>query len=119
MDETLLIIDVSSLEETKRRMKEAFNDGAADVAPRYFFQTHEQLLETLTPGRWAIIKALTGAGPLGVRELARRVDRDVKAVHTDAQMLARCGLIDKDSDGKLEFPFRAVRVNLHFESCAA
>jgi len=30
----------------------------------------------LNPNRWAILKALTGAGPLGVRELARRVGRD-------------------------------------------
>ena len=46
-----------------------------------------------------------------MRELARRVGRDVKGVHTDAQALVLCGVIDKTSDGKLLFPFDAVHVD--------
>jgi predicted transcriptional regulator len=61
--------------------------------------------------RWRLIEALTGAGPLGVRELARREDRVVKGVNTDAQVLVLCGLIDKTDDGKLSFPYDAVRVD--------
>jgi predicted transcriptional regulator len=76
------------------------------------------LLATLNPNRWAILCALTGAGSLGVREVARRVDRDIKGVHTDAQQLVQCGLIDKLSDGKLHFPYDAVRVELAFEAAA-
>jgi predicted transcriptional regulator len=110
MNEKMLIIDVSSVEETKARMLEAFQ-GKPDVAARYSFPTREQLLATLSPNRWGIIEALTGAGPLGVRELARRVERDVKSVHTDAQALVLCGLIDKLDDGKLSFPYKAVRVS--------
>ena len=72
----------------------------------------------LNPNRWAIVKALTGAGPLGVRELARRVGRDVKGVHTDAQMLVKCGLIDKTDDGKLLLPYDQVRVELEFRAVA-
>jgi predicted transcriptional regulator len=45
-----------------------------------------------------------------VRELARRVGRDVKGVHTDARALLLAGLIDKTEDGKLSFPYDAVRV---------
>lgn len=69
------------------------------------------MLRTLNPNRWAIIETLTGAGPLGVRELARRVGRDVKGVHTDAQALVLCGLIDKTKAGKLHFPYEAVHVD--------
>lgn len=56
------------------------------------------------------MQALTGAGPLGVRELARRVGRDVKGVHTDAAALLACGLIDKADDGALHFPYSSVHV---------
>ena len=74
------------------------------------FPSHEALWVTLTANRWAILKALTGAGPLGVRELARRLGRDVKGVHTDTQALVLRGVIDKTADGKLLFPYDAVRV---------
>ena len=51
-----------------------------------------------------------GAGPLDIRELARRVDRDVKGVHRDAQVLVLCGLMDKSADGKLSFPSAVLNV---------
>ena len=37
----------------------------------------------MTAKRWEILRALTGAEPLSIREIARRVERDVKAVHAD------------------------------------
>ncbi|MDR2874803.1 MAG: DNA-binding protein [Methylobacillus sp.] len=113
MNEKLLTIDVSSREEIRARMKSAFG-GKADKSHRYTFLTHEDLLRTLTPSRWRLIEALTGAGPLGVRELARRVERDVKTVHTDAQSLVLIGLLDKTDDGKISFPYEAVDV--HFSA---
>lgn len=73
----------------------------------------------LTPGRWGLITALIGAGPLDVRELARRVNRDVKGMHTDAQALVQCGLVDKASDGKLLFPFQHVKVQFELHAKAA
>jgi predicted transcriptional regulator len=104
-----LTIGVSSIAETKRRMLAAFRGRPQGC--RYSFASREDLLRTLNPNRWAIIEALTGAGPLGVRELARRVGRDVKGVHTDAQALVLCGLIDKTKSGKLHFPYDAVHVD--------
>ena len=46
--------------------------------PRYLFCSQEELFDTLTGNRFAILKALAGNGPIGVRELARRVGRDVR-----------------------------------------
>lgn len=46
---------------------------------------------------------MCGAGPLSIREVARRVDRDVKA-------LLEAGVIDRTPDGSVEFPFEAVKV---------
>lgn len=52
----------------------------------------------------------TGAGPLALREIARRVGRDVKGVHGDVHALLSCGLIDRTDRGFL-FPYDAVHVD--------
>ncbi|VTR59912.1 Predicted transcriptional regulator [Serratia fonticola] len=41
---------------------------------------------------------------LSIREVARRVERDVKAVHTDLQALLACGIVDKGTAGVI-FPY--------------
>ncbi len=46
-----------------------------------------------------------------IREVARRVDRDVKAVHGDVKALLLCGLLDKTDSGKVVFPYDAVHVD--------
>lgn len=112
-----LIIHVADLETVKANLNAAFRGEAQGCS--YTFLTESDLLSTLTANRWAIIKALTGAGPLGVRELARRVGRDVKGVHTDAHTLAQCGLIDKTAEGKLHLPYDEVRLELVAKAEAA
>jgi len=105
---TTVTIEVASIETTAARMKSAFR---AEPQGCYIsFSSHEELWRTMTANRWAILKALTGAGPLGVRELARRLGRDVKGVHSDAQALAAAGVIDKTTEGKLLFPYDEVHV---------
>jgi len=101
-------IEVAGREESNARFQHAM-DGEPQ-GNFITFPSHEALWATLTANRWAILKAMTGAGPLGVRELARRLGRDVKGVHTDTQALVLGGLIDKTSDGKLLFPYDAVKV---------
>lgn len=59
------------------------------------------------------------AGPLGVRELARRVGRDVKGVHTDVKLMLQCGLIDNTADGLLHLPYDEVRLELVAKAHAA
>lgn len=114
----MLTIEVRSLDQVVADMKAAFR-GQAAATPRYAFRSHEDLLRMLNPNRWGLLKALTGSGPLGVRELARRVGRDVKGVHTDAQALLHCGLVDKTADGQLSFPYEAVHVDFTLMKVAA
>jgi predicted transcriptional regulator len=57
-----------------------------------------------------IIRAMTGAGPLSIREVARRVGRDVKAVHGDVTALVSAGLVDRDGR-KVVFPYDGVHVD--------
>jgi predicted transcriptional regulator len=65
----------------------------------------------LTAKRWEILKALTGAGPLSIREIARRVERDVKAVHADVHALLDAGVLDRTESGEIVFPYEAVHVD--------
>jgi predicted transcriptional regulator len=64
----------------------------------------------LTGKRWQLLKAMCGAGPISIREAARRVGRDVKAVHGDVMALLNTGLVDRTVDGRVEFPFETVKV---------
>jgi predicted transcriptional regulator len=56
------------------------------------------------------LKILCGAGPVSIREAARRVGRDVKAVHGDITALLKAGVLTRVPDGRIEFPFDAVKV---------
>lgn len=77
----------------------------------YSFPSVDIMHRVLTPNRWRILKTMMGAGPVGIRELARYMQRDVKAVHTDVHALIKAGIIQRTKDGKMEFPFDAVHVD--------
>ena len=68
-----------------------------------------RLLKTLTPARWDLMDRLREAGPLSVYELARRLGRDYKNVHTDVARLAGIGLIERAADGRVSVPWDVVR----------
>jgi predicted transcriptional regulator len=76
------------------------------------FATPELLFRVLTNKRWDVIRAMTGAGAMSIREAARRVGRDVKAVHGDVQALLGAGILRKTEKGLIEFPFDAIRVDV-------
>lgn len=69
------------------------------------------LLKTLTPARWALLDALSSTPAASVYELAKRLGRDYKNVHTDVAALAALALIEKDADG-LRVPWQAIRAEL-------
>ncbi|EXJ16695.1 HVO_A0114 family putative DNA-binding protein [Imhoffiella purpurea] len=112
-----LTIRVETEAEWSARLLQAIERGEPQP-PGYSFQTDEDLLDTLNGNRFTILKALAGTDPIGVRELARRVGRDVRAVHADAQRLAAIGLIDKSENGKLHFPYEGVRIELGWRVAA-
>jgi predicted transcriptional regulator len=103
-------LHVADLEDVKRRARDAFK--GKKQGSRISFATPELLFRLLTAKRWELIRALTGAGPVTIREAARRVDRDVKAVHSDIHALLNAGVLQKTDKGLVVFPFDAVRVDL-------
>jgi predicted transcriptional regulator len=99
----------SSPEKVRRRARAAFR-GTRQGA-RVSFASPELLFSVMTPKRWELIRAMAGAGAMSIREAARRVERDVKAVHGDVHALLDAGVLQRDEDGRVVFPFDAVRVD--------
>src|SRR5882672_8814752 len=104
-----VIFDVSSFDDFEGRARAAFK-GKKQQA-RISFATPELLFKVMTANRWDIIRAMAGAGPMALRELARRLDRDVKSVHGDVQAMLNAGVLQKNEDGKIVFPYDAVHVD--------
>ena len=61
---------------------------------------------------------MSGAGELSLRELARRLERDVKSVHRDVHILLEIGLLEKTENGKIVCPFDRVRVDFTLAQAA-
>ena len=102
-------LEVSSREETNRRFLRAFEgESHGEIIS---FETPALLFKVLTQKRWELLSALTGAGPMTLREVARRVGRDVKAVHGDVHALLNVGILQKTEENRIVFPFDAVHVN--------
>lgn len=103
-------IEVRSLKKSLDDFKQVWKTGKAS-APRISFESPALLFKVLTGKRWELLSALTGAGPVTIREAARRVSRDVKAVHGDVHALLNVGILSRTDDGRIVFPFDAVHVD--------
>ena len=103
-------LDVRPSKEAMTDFALAWKSGKAQKSARISFASPELLWKVLTAKRWELLKALCGAGPVSIREAARRVERDVKAVHSDVTALLSAGILNRTDDGKVEFPFEAIKV---------
>lgn len=80
------------------------------LSARIRFASPELLWKVLTAKRWELLKALCGAGPVSIREAARRVNRDVKAAHSGVTALLHAGVLDRAEGSGIVFPYEAVKV---------
>ncbi|NCO58220.1 MAG: DNA-binding protein, partial [Nitrospirae bacterium CG18_big_fil_WC_8_21_14_2_50_70_55] len=106
----IVTLDVRTPEESMAEFAQAWKTGKAQKTDRISFASPELLWKVLTAKRWELLKAMCGAGPITVREAARRVGRDVKAVHTDLTALLSAGVLNRTEAGQVEFPYEAVKV---------
>ena len=102
--------EIATLQEVKSRAQAAFS-GRKQGA-RISFATPELLFQVMTAKRWELLRTMTGAGPLAIREAARRVNRDVKGVHGDVHVLLKAGILQKTGDGLIIISFDAIRVDI-------
>jgi predicted transcriptional regulator len=105
-----LTIDVRPPSESFREFVRTWKTGQAQRSARISFASPEVLWKVLTAKRWEILRTLCGAGPMSIREAARLVGRDVKAVHGDIVAMVKAGVLDRTDAGGVVFPFDAVKV---------
>jgi predicted transcriptional regulator len=98
-------ISVGTVPEALDRFEQAWRrgvagkKGAAEV--RLTFESLPVLLKNLTPARWTLIERLKRSGPLSISELARRLGRHYKNVHTDVTRLIEFGLVERRDDQRV------------------
>ncbi|MEQ8484107.1 MAG: hypothetical protein RIB46_07065 [Pseudomonadales bacterium] len=111
-----VILEVATTQNTAQGFVDAWR-GDHDASPaRITFTTPELLWKVLTAKRWELLKALCGAGPVSIREAARRVNRDIKAVHSDVTALLTAGILDRTESGRIEFPYDRVKVQFELQA---
>ena len=82
------------------------------------FESPGAFFGRLTARRWTLVRALQGQGEISLRELARRVERDVKRVHDDVQGLLGLGLVERGEGGGVVCPFATVHIDMELRAVA-
>ena len=103
-------LEVRSPGDCMDEFVQTWRSGKAQRSSRIGFATPELLWKVLSAKRWELLKVLCGAGPVSIREAARRAQRDVKAVHSDVTALLSVGLLNRTETGNIEFPYEAIKV---------
>lgn len=112
----IVTLEVSSREIVNKRFLRACE---GEVQGEFIsFESPSLLFKVLSGKRWELLKQMTGAGPMTIREAARRLGRDVKAVHGDVQALLKAGILHKTEQGLIEFPYDAVHVDFMLKEAA-
>lgn len=103
-------LDVRALSDTLSDLTRTWKSRKGSSA-RISFESPALLFKLLTGKRWELLNALTGAGPVTIREASRRTGRHVKAVRGDVRALLNVGILRRTKDDKIVFPFDVLRVD--------
>lgn len=103
-------LDVRAPDVAMKDFARVWKSGKAETSARISFASPELLWKVLSAKRLELLKALCGAGPVSIREAARRAGRDVKAVHGEVTALLNADVLDRTDDGRIVFPYEAVKV---------
>jgi len=109
-------IGVSSRKDVQRRTADALRGRRQGAY--ISFASEELLWKTVTPKRWALLKVMAGLDALAIREIARRAGRDVRAVHSDIQVLLKYGIVERDPGGGVKFQYDAIHVDFTLRAAA-
>ncbi len=66
----------------------------------------------LSPARWELLKNVRNEGPSSIYELAKRLGRNYKNVHTDVSALLNMNLLERSAEGRISVPWDVVRAEL-------
>lgn len=114
----LLQVRVAAAGDALDRFEAAWNrqaqDGKAVSLSVLSFEDLPLLLRTLTPARWVLLDELRKHEAGSIYELAKKLGRDYKNVHTDVSRLVELGLIERRADGSLAVAWDGIRAELGF-----
>ncbi|AWB27383.1 HVO_A0114 family putative DNA-binding protein [Halococcoides cellulosivorans] len=88
-DETLRFVQAAEADDVTDR------DGKAVLQ----FGSYDDLVDSLTPLRLDLVRAVVEHDPESMRETARIVDRDVSDVHSDLKHLEVLGVLELEAGG--------------------
>ena len=108
-DRRILTLSVASREEIDARVRRAAS-GVPQGA-RITFTSLDLLWRVITPRRLDILRTMAGGETMTIREVARRVGRDVKAVHGDVRSLVEAGLLD-ETQGGVRFDYDGLHLDV-------
>jgi len=114
-----LVIGNQPMAQRRAEIVQAWKTAVPEPVARLDFDNLEAAWQLLSPKRWAILRTMAGQGPLAIREIARRVGRDVRAVHSDVRALHLSGVIDKAPDGRMALPYDVIRLDFTFDTSMA
>lgn len=111
-----VILRVADLHTSLADFRRVWESGRSEPEA-ITFASWDLMHKILSPKRLEIVRALCGREPMSIRELARRVGRDFKGVHTDVTALIGAGLIDQE-DRKICFPYDRIHVEFDIDAAA-
>ena len=111
-----LYVRVGSAADALDRFEAAWHLATGRKAPAPLavlsFADLPLLLKTLTPARWALLRALKKKGACSVFSLAKGLKRDYKNVHTDVARLVELGLVERTRHSLVQVAWEAIRSEL-------
>lgn len=109
----------ATLDAMGGRFVDAWRSGkSSDPLATFVFSSPAQLFSVISPKRWDLIERLQATGPLGIRALARALERDVKRVHEDVTTLLEWGIVERGDDGKVFVPYDVIHADFDLRAVA-
>ena len=109
-------LGIGSLKDIGAGLKGAL--AGEPQTPRLDFASADLLFSIMTQERWGLLRQMVGAGPLGIEDLARRLDRPADGVYADVLALLDCGVLYSTEEGRIIFPFSGLHIDVMLEAAA-
>lgn len=89
-----------------------------DVTPRLVFASLHDLFSALTEKRLELMRFVAAHEGLNTNQLARKLERNYKNVHTDVTALVELGLLERSEQGTLTAPFDEIVIHAGIRDAA-
>lgn len=113
-----LTVRIETLERFRQSVVDVMKSNHPETSAGLSFASYAEMHRILTPKRLEIIRTMAGQTALSFREVARRVGRDFKAVHTDLTAMIAAGVLDRKDDGVV-FSYEKIHFDFDIQANAA